>query len=120
MLYYSLVNSHILYGILVWGSTNHLILQQLQVLQNKIITIICNVSKNEHVKNNTLYHELKLWKVKDMHHLEMAKFVYLFQHNNFPNLFNKYFTSTKTVRKYNIRCISYSNFYLHAINSNAA
>ena len=81
MLYYSLVNSHILYGILVWGSTNHSILRQLQVLQNKIIRIICNVRKNEHVKNNTLYHELKLLKVKDMYHLEMAKFVYLFHHN---------------------------------------
>ena len=62
MLYYSLVNSHILYRILVWGSTNHSILQQLQVLQNKIIRIFCNVSKSEHVKNNILYHELKLLK----------------------------------------------------------
>ena len=50
MLYYSSVNSLILYGILVRSSTNHSILQQLQVLQNKIIRIICNVSKNEHVK----------------------------------------------------------------------
>ena len=31
MLYYSLVNLHILYGIVVWGSANHSILQQLQV-----------------------------------------------------------------------------------------
>ena len=68
MLYCSLVNTHILYGILVWGSTNHSILQQLQVLQNKIIRIICNFRKNEHVKNNTLYHELKLLKVKDIYH----------------------------------------------------
>ena len=64
----------------------------LQVLQNKIIRIICYVSKNKHVKNNTLYHELKLLKVKDMYHLEMAKFMYLFQHNKLPNLFNQYFT----------------------------
>ena len=57
-----------------------------------------------------------------MHHLEMAKFMYLFQHNKLPNLYNQYFTSTKTAHKYNIRCTtrSYSNFYLHAINSNAA
>ena len=79
MLYYSLLNSPIIYGILVWGSTNLSILQQLQILQNKIIRIICNVSKNEHVKNNTMYHELKVLKVKDMYHLEAAKFMYLFQ-----------------------------------------
>ena len=74
MLYYSLVNSLILYGILVWGSINHSILQPLQVLQNKIIRIICNVSENEYVKNNTLYHESKLLKVKYMYHFEMAKY----------------------------------------------
>ena len=93
MLYYSSVNSHILYGILVWGSTNHSILQPLQVLQNKILRIICNVSKNEHVRNNSLYHELKLLKVKDMYHFEMAKFMYLFQHDKLPLLLKQY-TST--------------------------
>ena len=46
--------------------------------------------------------------------------MYLFQHNKLPNLFNQYFTSTKKVLKHNTRCTSYSNFYLHAINSNAA
>ena len=120
MLYYSLVNSHILYGILVCGSTNRSISQQLQVLQNKIVRITCNVSKNQHVKNNTLHHELKLLKVKDMYYLEMAKFMYLFQHNKLPNLYNQCFTSTKTVHKRNTRCTSYSNFYLHAITSKAA
>ena len=55
-----------------------------------------------------------------MYHLEMAKFMYLFQHNKLPNLFNQYFTSTKTVHKYNTRYPSYSNFYLHDINLNAA
>ena len=120
MLYHSLVNPHILYEILAWGSTNHSVLQPLQVLQNKIIRIICNVSKNDRVKNNGLYHELKLLKVKDMYHLEMAKFMYLFQHNKLPRLYHNYFTSTKSVRKYNTRCTSYGNYYLHTINSNAA
>ena len=104
MLYYSLVSSHTQYGILVWGSTNHSILHPLQVLQNQIIKIICNVSKNEHVKNNIFYHNLKLIKVNDMYHLKMAKFMHLFQHNKLPNLYKQYFTSTKTVHKYNTRC----------------
>ena len=55
-----------------------------------------------------------------MYHIEMAKFKYLSQHNKLPNLFNEYFTSTKTAHKYNMRCTSYNNFYLHPINSNAA
>ena len=70
-----------------------------------------------------MYHELKLSKIKDMHHLETAKFMHLFQHNKLPNLYNEYFTSTQTVHKYNTRCnivITYCDFYSHAINSIAA
>ena len=57
-----------------------------------------------------------------MYHLEMAKFMYLFHHNKLPDLYKQYFKSTKRVQKYNRRCTtrSYSNFYLHALNSNAA
>ena len=80
MLYYRLVNSHILYGILVWGSTNHSILQPFPSPSklNYKNYLQCQ-QKREHVKNNTLYHELKVLKVKDMYHLKMAKFIYLFQ-----------------------------------------
>ena len=113
--YHSSLNSHILYGISVWGSTNHSILQPLQVLENKVLRIICNVSKNELVKNSSLKHTLKLVKVKNMYHLEMATFMYLFQHNKLLNLCRQYVTSTKIVHKYNTRCCSYSNFYLHTI-----
>ena len=52
-----------------------------------------------------------------MYHLKMAKFIYLFQYNKLPNLCKQYFTFAKTVQLK--MHYSYSNFYLHAINSNA-
>ena len=55
MLYSSFVRSHLLYGILTWGSTNNIVLHPLQVLQNKIVRIISNVKKNERITNNSLY-----------------------------------------------------------------
>ena len=61
-------------------------------------------------KNNTLYHELELLKVKDMYHLEMAKFINSFQHNELPNRCNQYFTSIKPVHKYNTRCTIVTTF----------
>ena len=53
MFYQSLVNLHTLHENLLRGSTNHSVSQPLQALKNKIIRIICNVSKNEPVKKTT-------------------------------------------------------------------
>ena len=75
-------------------------LTAIAILQNKILRIICNVSKNGHVRNNSLYQKLKLLKVKDMYHSEMAQFMYLFNTINFQiytiNISNllKQYTST--------------------------
>ena len=60
MLYNSFVRSHLLCGILTWGSTNNTVLHPLQVLQNKIVRIISNVKTNERITNNSLYKQLKI------------------------------------------------------------
>ena len=71
-------------------------------------------------KKQHLVSWVELLKLKDMYHLEIAKFVQFYQHNKLPNLYNQYFTSTKTVHKYNTKYMSYRKIYLHVINSNAA
>ena len=88
---------------------------------------IFNVSKNEHLKNNILYHKLKLLKVKDKYHLissntinlwqnlEVAKFMNLFRHNNLQNLCNQYFTSTKIVHNYNTRCTIVTTIFIYML-----
>ena len=42
--YYSLVYSHLVYGIICWGNTTKMSLSKLQVKQNRIIKLICNNS----------------------------------------------------------------------------
>ena len=52
VLYYSLVQSHLTYGLLAWESANETNIQSLQVLQNKIIRTMYGIRRNEHVANN--------------------------------------------------------------------
>ena len=75
MLYNSFLRSHLLYGILTWGSTNNTVLHPLQVLQNKIVRITSNVKTKERITNNFLYKQLKILKIKDMYELEVSKFI---------------------------------------------
>ena len=89
---HSLVYPHLIYGILTWGSTNNSVRHPLQVLQNRLMRIISRVKKNSHIANNSVYHKLNILKIKDIYHLEMAKFMYLYHNNKLPKLFNQYFS----------------------------
>ena len=120
LLYHSLVYPHLLYGILTGGSTNNSVLHPLQVLQNRLIRIICRVRKLDHITNNSLYHKLSILKIKDIYHLEMAKFMYLYHNNKLPKLFNNYFKSINSVHSYNTRHACRKNYQLYSIHSNTA
>ena len=79
VLYYGLVQSHLTYGLLAWGSANKTNMQSLQVglLQNKIISrpTIFGVRRNERVASNILYFNLKILKIEELYFLEVAKFM---------------------------------------------
>ena len=120
MFYNSFVRSHLLCGILTWGSTHNTVLHPLQVLQNKIVGIISNVETNERITNNSLYKQLKILKIKDMYELEISKFMHQHQHNKLPNLCSFYFAPTASIHNYNTRSTSHNNLYLSSISSNAA
>ena len=78
VLYYGLVQSHLTYGLLAWGSANKTNIKSLQVLQNKIIRTISVVRRNEDIANNILYTNLKILKIEKLYFLEIAKFMYLY------------------------------------------
>ena len=105
-LYYSFVYPHLKYGIVAWGNTNKTILHKLQVAQNKIIRNINFKSISDCIKMNTYYSSTSLLKVNDIYLLELAKFMYLYDHNRLPENFNNYFKSAKNHHSYTTRSIS--------------
>ena len=78
-LYFALVHSNLLYGLLVWGSTYKSYLTKLKKLQNKALKIITNSCPRERV--TPLYHKLKILKLDDLYLFELAKLMYQFTHN---------------------------------------
>ena len=81
MLYCSLVNSHLIYGILVWGYECH----RLEKIQKRIIRIITVSKYNAHTE--PLFKALDLLKLKDMLNLSTLKFYYRSLHDNLPAYF---------------------------------
>ena len=105
-IYYSLIYSHIVYGIQTWGSACPTELNKILILQKKAVRIITN---NYHfpllpgplVSSNPLFRELEILKVGDAFKLHVAKFIFSCLIFNTPINFHKWFTLNYNVHHYN-------------------
>ena len=65
-LYYSMIHSHLIYGIVMWGYTsydNHL--KRLIILQNKAAKIVAGGQRQDHV--TPFYHRFQILKLKNLY-----------------------------------------------------
>ena len=104
ILYFSLVHTHLLYALPVWASTHNTYLSKLKRLQNKAVRIISRTSIKDRITPN--YHRLEILKLDDLYTLEIAKLMYQFTQNKFPDTFDHYFTYSSDVSKHYTRHVS--------------
>ena len=107
MLYYSIVHLHILYGIILWGSTYTSHLKKLQLLQNKAVRAICSLYWREHV--TPCFDCPSILKVRDVAKMEMAKFVHKSVNHSQPKYFQSYFHKVSLEHKRSTRSSSSDN-----------
>ena len=105
-IYYSLIYSHIVYGIQAWGSASPTELNKILTLQKKAVRIMTD---NHHfpqvpgplVSSNPLFRELEILKVGDVFKLHVAKFIFSCLIFNTPINFHGWFTLNYNVHHYN-------------------
>ena len=100
-LYFALVHSHLFYGIAVWGSNYHTLINKLQVLQNKAMKMIEGRDWNSKVSDIYLKH--KILTVHNLYLFEVGKLMYRFHYNRQPTTFENYFTLILHLNKYQTR-----------------
>ena len=85
---YSMVHSHLLHGLVVWGSTFPSYLKKLKLIQNKADKLIGGGNCMGRV--TPYYSKLNILKLPDLYELKTAKFVYSFMHNTLPQSFSDF------------------------------
>ena len=88
-LYYSLVHSHLTYGITIWDSTHTMYLQKHQNLQNRALKVVCNVPFLSSAK--PFYKKLNIITIHDTFKPKIATFVYNCNKTLNPTPFLNYF-----------------------------
>jgi len=101
ILYYSLIQPYLTYGIPLWGSSDSTYINKLFNLQKKAMRIINKVGYLHHT--NELFSENRILKLPDIYKLEIAKYVYKFSSNMLPRNLKTLFTPQKSFHNYNTR-----------------
>ena len=106
-----MIHSHLLYGLIIWGSTFPTYLKKLITLQNKAFKFICAAKFCDSC--SPYYKRLKILKFKDLYKLEVGKFI----HSNFkkmlPKNLSNYFILTSQISEKNTRLNEKSKKTLH-------
>ena len=88
LLYHSLINSKLQYGIIIWGVTFKTYLSEVNVRINRIIRVL--TSSDLYTPMSNLYKKLNLLKLEDLYNVELGKFMYLYYNKKTPKIFNNF------------------------------
>ena len=89
-LYFSLVHSHIMYGILVWGNAKSI--QRIEILQKRAIRIINNKSYRAHTE--PLFKSNNILTVRDLYKQQVCLFIHDFKYKRLPASFSDFFPAS--------------------------
>ena len=118
-IYYAFFYSHILYGILGWGSATKTTLTPIQLLQNKVLRIMNKSTWNDRINNNLLYQKYSVLKITELYQFELGKFTYLYHAKALePEIFATYFLPLHQAHSYSTRSASNKNYFLDNIRTN--
>ena len=100
-LYYSMVHSHLEYGLLLWGAALKTYLKPLEIIQRKSIRLIANSNYNANTK--PLFKEFNILTLCDLYTLHISKFMFEFHHKTLPKSLSNIFISNHDIHNYNTR-----------------
>ena len=97
MIYSSLIQPHLNYGVLLWGTN----VKRIHKLQKWAVRSITSSKYNAHT--DPLFSRLKLLKIQDVYTLCLLKFYYKYKNGLLPNFFNGMFDPVYAAHGYDTR-----------------
>ena len=100
-LYFSLFNSHLSYGLSVWGTSNDGYLLKLELQQKKVIRAI--TFSDFYAHTSPLFKSLNVLKTKDLFSHKIGSLMCDFDHHSLPDSLASMFTRRKEIHNLNLR-----------------
>ena len=100
-LYFSIFQSHLTYGICLWGNADPAILHKICLCQKRAVRVVAGLGYGESTKY--VFRELKLLKVEDLFQTQFASVMWDLDHGTLPTCFNNIFRHVSDIHHYNTR-----------------
>ena len=100
-LYYSLFNSHLTYGLPVWGTAKKALISKLEILQKKAIRAISFAEYSS--PSSPIFKELGILTITDLYKTQTASLMWDLDHNTLPTSLSTYFTRVSETHSHNTR-----------------
>ena len=94
-LYFSLLQPHLTYGILVWGNAKSCFLHKTEVLQKRALRIINCKKFNSHT--DPLFKQSGILKLSDLYQLQVLLFMHKYSRDKLPMSFRNIFTLNRDI-----------------------
>ena len=115
-LYYSLFNSHLTYGIPVWGNTSKILINKLEILQKRAIRAI-NFSDYTS-PSSPIFKELEILKINDLYKAQTASLMWDLDHNELPVSLSSYFSRRNETHTHLTRLATSNKLTINQFNTN--
>ena len=100
-LYFSMVYSRIIYGIVIYGACRDSLLKKVQVLQNKLLKVLYKLPFRS--DTDVMHLNLDILKVKDIYKYQIQKFVYESLNKTCIKQFHNFYKHNNTIHQLNTR-----------------
>ena len=120
-LYYSLIYSHLCYGIEVWGNADKIHINRVFTLQKRAVRVILHKDQRQQdfslPASNPLFIELKFLKIHNIFKLKITDFIFKCVSDWHPSNFHSWFKFTSDIHSYNTRSNSTNKLFIPAIRT---
>ena len=101
LIYFSLIHSHLTYGLLLWGGASRTKLNSIFIKQKKALRCVFQQKYNSHT--NPLFIKLNCLKLEDLFKLDCLKMIHRYMFNSLPNGLRQFFLDTANVHEHRTR-----------------
>ena len=115
LLYIAPIQPHLLFGIVLWGSTCSSYLSKLQTIQNKTICIISNC--NGRIFITPYCHKLEILKIAELYKFEIAKIMHRHLKQVLPLEISNQFKPLSSIHNQITRSVSMSHLYVEKFST---
>ena len=115
-LYFSLFNSHLSYGLVVWGNAKNSLISKIKSLQNRALRCI-EFSNEAHDKINNIHHNLNVLSVDHQLQVQLSSLMWDYDHDTLPESLKTHFKRANLVHNYCTRSASKGSLFHGKVNT---